>query len=93
MTKKTESSGEQAKIRYGDNDLQEFKELIFKKLEKARHDLELLKEAFTGQNENDTADTSPTFKVLEEGYSVMSKEENSHLAARQQNLSNLLKQH
>ncbi len=84
MTKKPESSGEQPKMRYSNEELQEFKELIMKKLEKARHDLELLKEAFTGQNENDTTDTSPTFKVLEEGCSVMSKEENSHLAARQQ---------
>ena len=33
---------------------------------------------------NDINDTSPTFKVLEEGYQVMSKEENARLAARQQ---------
>ncbi len=84
MAKKTESSKEQPKARYSDEELQEFKDLIMRKLEKARHDLELLTDAFTGKNENDTLDTSPTFKVLEEGYSVMSKEENSHLAARQQ---------
>ena len=44
-----------------------------------------------GNNANDTA---PTFKVLEEGFSVLSKEENSQLAARQykyiQNLENAL---
>lgn len=84
MVKKTESTNEPVKVRYSDDELQEFRELIMKKLEKARHDLELLTDAFTGKNENDTLDTSPTFKVLEEGYSVMSKEENSHLAARQQ---------
>ena len=33
---------------------------------------------------NDVTDTSPTFKALEEGNSVLSKEENSKLAARQQ---------
>ncbi len=90
MTKKKESSQEQPKLRYSDEELQEFKELILKKLEKARHDLELLTDAFTGKNENDTLDTSPTFKVLEEGYSVMSKEENSHLASRQQKFINSL---
>ena len=44
--------------------------------------------------ENGTNDTSPTFKVLEEGYQVLSKEENGRLAARQQkfiqNLENAL---
>jgi DnaK suppressor protein len=83
MAKKAENN-QQAKARYTDQELQEFRELIMKKLEKARHDLELLTDAFTGKNENDTLDTSPTFKILEEGYSVMSKEENSHLASRQQ---------
>jgi len=84
MTKKADSNKEQLKARYSDEELQEFREIIMKKLEKARHDLELLTEAFTSKNENDTLDTSPTFKVLEEGYSVLSKEENSHLASRQQ---------
>lgn len=31
---------------------------------------------------NDTIDTSPTFKILEEGNQVLSKEENSRLASR-----------
>jgi RNA polymerase-binding transcription factor DksA len=73
----------QEKTRYTDEELQEFKEIILKKLEKARQDLEILTEAFTSSGENDISDTSPTFKVLEEGYQVMSKEENSKLAARQ----------
>jgi len=54
----------------------------------------LLTEAYSNVNENDTNDTSPTFKVLEEGYNVLSKEENSRLAVRQQkfitNLENAL---
>jgi len=82
--KKHNIVNESSKERYTDEELQEFKEIIFKKLEKARKDLELLVEAFTIKNENDISDTSPTFKVLEEGHSVLSKEENSHLAARQQ---------
>jgi DnaK suppressor protein len=78
-----EKEQEAAKTRYSNEELQEFKEIILKKLEKARQDLEILTEAFTTSGENDISDTSPTFKVLEEGYQVMSKEENSKLAARQ----------
>ncbi len=74
---------EKIKTRYSDEELLEFKEIIFKKLEKARRDLKMLTEAYAFSNEHDTNDTSPTFKVLEEGYQVLSKEENSRLAARQ----------
>ena len=44
----------------------------------------MLREAFSGTSDSDTADTSPTFKVLEEGQTVLSKEENGRLALRQQ---------
>lgn len=76
--------GEQTKSRYTDEELEEFRQIILKKLEEAQRDLKLLTEAYTNTNENGTNDTSPTFKVLEEGYLVLSKEENSQLAARQQ---------
>ena len=69
------------KTKYSDAELQEFKELIMQKLDKANKDLSLLTEAFTN-SENSTDDTSPTFKMLEEGSQVLSKEENSQLAAR-----------
>lgn len=72
------------KTRYSDEELEEFRQLILEKLEKAKNDLVLLTEAFTGANDNDVSDTSRTFKVLEEGSQVLSKEENSQLAARQQ---------
>jgi len=71
------------KNRYSDAELQEFKEIILAKLDKARNDLVLLTEAYTSINENDTNDTSRSFKVMEEGSQVLSKEENSKLAARQ----------
>ncbi|MDD3876521.1 MAG: TraR/DksA family transcriptional regulator [Bacteroidales bacterium] len=74
---------EKIKNKYSDDELQEFKEIILNKLDKARKDLELLTEAYTTINENDTNDTSRTFKVMEEGSQVLSKEENSRLAARQ----------
>ncbi len=78
-----EEKAPKEKTRYSDDDLKEFKEIILKKLEKSRKDLELLTEAYTSINENDTNDTSRSFKVMEEGSQVLSKEENSRLAARQ----------
>ncbi len=72
------------KNRYSDEELEEFKQIILKKLVKAHNDLKLLTESYTTGNEHDTNDTSPTFKVLEEGYQVFSKEENSKFAARQE---------
>jgi len=71
------------KTRYSDEELQEFKEIILNKLEEARKDLELLEESYMNKNNNTTDDTSPTFKVLEEGSNVLSKEKNAQLAARQ----------
>ncbi len=91
MSKKEEQT---VKTRYSDAELEEFRQIILQKLENAKRDLKLLTDAYTNNNENDTNDTSPTFKVLEEGYLVLSKEENSQLAARQQkfitNLENAL---
>src|SRR6056297_2747572 len=71
------------KTRYSDEELKEFKDLILKKLNKAKEDYELLKSAITQSESNDTQDTSPTFKVLEEGASTLSKEEAGRLAQRQ----------
>ncbi|MFP4664563.1 MAG: TraR/DksA family transcriptional regulator [Bacteroidales bacterium] len=71
------------KRRYNSEELQEFKEIILKKLEKARRDYDLYKSALNHDDSNDIADTSPTFKVLEEGATVLSKEEAGRLAQRQ----------
>ena len=72
------------KTRYSDDELKEFKEIILYKLNKAKKDYDLLKSAITQSESNDTQDTSPTFKVLEEGASTLSKEESGKLAQRQQ---------
>lgn len=71
------------KSRYSAEELQEFKELILKKIEEAEKNLVLLQEAVAGEG-HEGNDTAPTFKTLEEGSNVLSKEENSRLAARQQ---------
>ena len=70
------------KVRYSDEELQEFKELILQKLDKATREFEKLRETVTNSG-NDVADTSPTFKALEEGADVRDKEEAARLAERQ----------
>lgn len=72
------------KKRYTDEELAEFKDIIMKKLDKARQDYDILKTTITHSESNDTEDTSPTFKVLEEGAATLSKEEAGRLAQRQQ---------
>ena len=72
------------KTRYSDEELQEFKELIMDKLNKAKEDFELLRSSMNNSDSNDISDTSPTFTVLEEGASTLSKEEAGRLAMRQQ---------
>ncbi|HHJ10140.1 MAG TPA: TraR/DksA family transcriptional regulator [Bacteroidetes bacterium] len=74
---------EKEKTRYSDEELEEFRQIILDKLEKARKDYNLLKNAITHEESNDTEDTSPTFKVLEEGATTLSKEEAGKLAQRQ----------
>lgn len=74
---------ETEKTRYSDAELEEFREIIMKKLEAARADYELLRATITHTSSNDTEDTSPTYKVLEEGASTLSKEENGRLATHQ----------
>ncbi len=72
-----------AKNRYSDEELKEFKELILTKLKTAQEDYEMYKNSLTQSDGNDTQDTSPTFKVLEEGAATLSKEEAGKLAQRQ----------
>ena len=71
------------KTRYSDEELAEFKAIILDKLEKAKADYELLRSSITHTMSHDTEDTSPTFKVLEEGAATLSKEESGRLAQRQ----------
>ena len=70
------------KTRYSDAELEEFRQ-INEKLEKAYRDYDLLKASIMNTDGNDVTDTSPTFKVLEEGASTLSKEEAGQLAQRQ----------
>jgi len=79
------------KTRYSDEELAEFKEIILQKLERAIQDYELLRNTLTHENSNDIEDTSPTFKVLEEGANTLSREQTGRLAQRQAMFINHLK--
>ncbi len=75
---------ENTKVKYSDEELLEFREIILDKIAKAEEDLALLKENFVNDSGNGTDDTSPTFKAFEEGSATMSKEQNAILAGRQE---------
>ena len=72
-----------AKNRYSDEEFNEFKAIINKKLDVAQEDYKMYRNSITQSDGNDISDTSPTFKVLEEGAATLSKEEAGKLAQRQ----------
>ncbi len=72
------------KTRYSDEELEEFRQIINDKLKLARRDYDIMMKSLTNADGNDVYDTSPTYKVLEEGSSTQSKEELVQLVARQQ---------
>lgn len=75
---------EENKVRYSDEELAEFRDLIQGKIDKAENDLAVLREQFANDQDNGTNDTSPIFKSFEEGSETMSKEANAQLASRQE---------
>ncbi len=83
------------KTRYSDEELQEFKQLIERKLAEARQELENLQAALINMNEHGTDDTGTHFKMLEDGSEALAKEEAGQLAMRQrkyvEQLENALK--
>lgn len=72
------------KTRYSDNELQEFKQIILKKLEDARKELQYLQSVLNSADDHGTDDTANTFKMLEDGSDTLAKEEAGQLASRQQ---------
>lgn len=71
------------KTRYSDVELEEFRSIILHKLELAQRDYDSMKATLMNTDCNGVDDTSPTFKILEEGSNTMSKEETTRLAERQ----------
>lgn len=72
------------KLRYSDEELQEFKNIINEKLRLARRDFNSMMQQLMNADGNGIEDTSPTYKALEEGSASQSKEEIAQMANRQQ---------
>ena len=72
------------KLRYSDEELQEFKNIINEKLRLARRDFNSMMQQLMNADGNGVEDTSPTHKALEEGSASQSKEEIAQMANRQQ---------
>lgn len=72
------------KTRYSDAELEEFRQLINEKIALAKRDYEQMKNVLMNKDGNDVIDTSPTYKILEEGSTTQTKEELMNMAARQQ---------
>ena len=72
------------KVKYTEEDLQEFKGIIENKIARAEEDLALLQAAYKNDANNGTDDTLSSFKSFDEGSEVMNKEKNVQLAIRQE---------
>lgn len=72
------------KKRYSDAELEEFRAIINEKLSLARRDYTSMMRQIMNSDGNDTDDTSPTYKALEEGSATQTKEELVQMANRQQ---------
>ena len=75
---------ENVKTRYSDEELEEFRQIILEKLEKAKAEYKTLRHVVMHNGGNDIEDTAPTFKTVEDdGAFQRSKEGASQLAQRQ----------
>ena len=72
------------KTRYSDEELEEFRGIINEKLKLARRDYNQMMKSLMNADGNDVDDTSPTYKVLEEGSATQTKEELIQQASRLQ---------
>lgn len=72
------------KTRYSDEELEEFRGIINDKLVLARRDYNQMMRTLMNADGNDVDDTSPTYKILEEGSATQSKEELIQQASRLQ---------
>ncbi len=73
------------KKRYDDDELDEFRGIIMKKLKEARKDYDLLKQTLANSDNNGTDDTDPGGgDPLHDGSETMGREETAQLAVRQE---------
>ena len=72
------------KTRYSDEELEEFRSIINDKLKLARRDYSKMMKTLMNADGNHVEDTSPTYKILEEGSATQTKEELIQQASRLQ---------
>lgn len=72
------------KTRYSDEELEEFRSIINDKLKLARRDYSKMMKTLMNADGNDVEDTSPTYKILDEGSATQTKEELIQQASRLQ---------
>ena len=89
-----EQDNQPKKVRYSDAELEEFRQVIQEKLDKARQDYEHYLEAVKNPNEHGVEEHNPSNKMFEETNAASDKEYMSQLAERQrkfiQNLEDAL---
>src|SRR6478752_3486958 len=71
------------KLRYSDEELKEFEQLIADKLDRARKELNFIKETLSRRNDSGTDNTASSSKLLEDGADTAEKESLNQLASRQ----------
>ena len=84
LIKDNATSAEKTKVRYSDEELEEFRGIINEMLDKAKKEYNSLRRVIMHNGSNDIEDTTPSFKTVEDdGAYQLSKEEASQLAQRQ----------
>ncbi len=78
------------KTRYTDEELQEFKELLLKKLDVAKEEFATLQTSLREGNENGTDSTNNNYLTLDDGASTFEKENLNQLSQRLQKYINSL---
>lgn len=76
-------SKESTSYRYSDDDLQEFREIVSKKLETAKNELQYLQGVIMRKDEGGTEDTENKYQGIEDGSASMDREQFNQLASRQ----------
>lgn len=71
------------KLRYSDNELIEFEKIILDKLNKAKTELEYIKESLSRKNDESTDNTINNINTLEDSAEALEKENLNQLAGRQ----------
>lgn len=75
---------EEPSVRYSDEELEEFRQIVLARLATAQHDYEALMEQLNAHDETEKDETLPTYHTLEEGSSLQSRETLLGMALRAQ---------